>query len=385
MPEAMTTSRRYFSSRFRSPGTILADRSRRRDAWVKAPLLAGFLAAVLSGCSCEDPASVSASDARDPVTGLTQTEAGEVLVTVGKRAITLGDFVATLVRMDRFERLRYQSEAGQKKLLDEMIEVELLAQEAERRGLDKDPKVELRLQQALRDELLRTVEARLPAAEEISEREVREYYEAHRAEFKEPERRRVLLIKVGSESLAKEVLEKALKEGGGGASGAGPSGKVWAELARKYSLENAEARKGDPEEFAGDVGFVSAPKEERGRNDSVPDEARAGVFEIQKIGGVLPRLIAEGKFFYVVRLGGISPARDRTVQEADRAIRVEIRRQKFLEAEKKLEADLRKKYPVKIDEAAIEKFTAAVPAPKKDEAAPSEKRDEAASSEKKDE
>lgn len=381
MPEAMTTSRRFFSSRFRSPGRILADRSRRPSAWAIAPLLAGFFATTLSGCSCEDPASVSASDERDPVTGLTQSEAGEVLVTVGKRAITLGDFVATLVRMDRFERLRYQSEAGQKKLLDEMIEVELLAQEAERRGLDKDPKVELRLQQALRDELLRTVEARLPAAEEISEREVREYYEAHRAEFKEPERRRVLLIKVGSESLGKEVLEKALRESGSGApgagsSGAGPSGKVWAELARKYSLENSQARKGDPEEFAGDVGFVSSPKEERGQNDAVPDEARAGVFEIQKIGGVLPRLIPEGKFFYIVRLGGISPARDRTVQEADRAIRIELRRQKFLEAEKKLEADLRKKYPVKIDEAAIEKFTAAAPPQKKDQAAPSEKKDE---------
>lgn len=283
-----------------------------------------------------------------------------MLVTVGKRAITLGDYVATLVRMDRFERLRYQSEAGQKKLLDELIEVELLAQEAVRRGLDKDPKVVLRLQQAMRDELLRTVEAKLPAPEEINEREVREYYEAHRATFKEPERRRVLLIKVGSESLGKQVLEKARGRGEEGVSG-----EIWAELARKYSLENPSARQGDPEEFAGDLGFVSAPTEERGQNDAVPDDVRAGIFEIKKIGGVLPRLLEEGEFFYIVRLGGISPARDRTVKEADRAIRIEIRRQKFLEAEKKLEADLRKKYPVKMDEAAIEKFAARANSEKK--------------------
>lgn len=367
MPEAMTNSRRLFSSRFRAGAPLATDGRRQGGAWVLALACSGMFAAILSGCSCDDdPASAAADEARDPVTGLTQSEAGEVLVTVGERAITLGDYVATLVRMDRFERLRYQSEAGQKKLLDELIEVELLAQEAERRGLDKDPKVVLRLQQAMRDELLRTVEAKLPAPEQISEREVRDYYEAHRATFQEPERRRVLLIKVGSESLGKEVLEKARGDGGEGALGVA-SGKTWAELAQKYSLENPRAREGDPEEFAGDVGFVSAPKEERGGNDAVPDEARAGVFEIKQIGGVLPQLVAEGKFFYVVRLGGISPARDRTVQEADRAIRIEIRRQKFLEAEKKLEADLRQKYPVTIDEAAIEKFAAAPTEKKKDE------------------
>lgn len=364
----MTNSRRLFSSRFRAGAPLVMDARRHGGAWVLALACSGMFAVTLSGCSCEDDPASGATDAgRDPVTGLTQSEAGEVLVTVGERAITLGDYVATLIRMDRFERLRYQSEAGQKKLLDELIEVELLAQEAERRGLDKDPKVVLRLQQAMRDELLRTVEAKLPAPEQISEREVRDYYEAHRATFQEPERRRVLLIKVGSESLGKEVLEKAQGDGGEGASGAVASGKTWAELAQKYSLENSRAREGDPEEFAGDVGFVSAPKEERGGNDAVPDEARVGVFEIKQIGGVLPRLVAEGKFFYVVRLGGISPARDRTVQEADRAIRIEIRRQKFLEAEKKLEAELRQKYPVTIDESAIEKFAAAPTEKKKDE------------------
>lgn len=365
----MTPARRVFSSRFRGAFGRALFGSRRVRCAAFSLACSGILLALGTGCSCEEESALGPSEEKpDPVTGLTASEAGEVLVTVGERPITLGDFVATLVRMDRFERLRYQSETGQKKLLDELIEVELLAQEAERRGLDKDPKVVLRLEQALRDELLRAVEAELPPPEKISEREVREYYEAHRAEFQEPERRRVLLIKLGSESLAEEVLKKALGEGKKGASGA-----VWAELAQKYSLESARARALDPEEFAGDVGFVSAPKEARGQNDAVPDEARAGVFEIEKIGGVLPRLVSEGKFFYIVRLGGISPARDRTIQEADRAIRIEIRRQKFLQAEKKLEADLRAKYPVKIDEAALSQLAtpgspvAPPPEKKKDE------------------
>jgi hypothetical protein len=284
---------------------------------------------------------------RDPVTGLTPAEAKEVLVTVGERDITLGDYVATLLRMDRFERLRYQTEDRQKKLLNEMIEVELLAQEAVRRGLDQGPEVKLQMQQALRDELLRALEASLPGPEEINEREVREYYEAHRSEFKEPERRRAMLIRVGSLELAKKVTEEA----------EGASGEEWGELAREYSLDfDSATQQRFKDDFAGDVGFVSAPGNKRGENKAVPDGGREEIFKLEKVGDVVPEPVKEEEFFYVVRMGGISPARDRTVAEADRAIRLELRRQKFLAAEKKLEADLRKKYPVKIDKKAIDSF-----------------------------
>jgi hypothetical protein len=67
----------------------------------------------------------------------------------------------------------------------------LLAQEERRRGLDKDPEVELMMDQALRDELLRKIEAELPEPEKIGEREVRDYFEKHRAEFPERSTRRI--------------------------------------------------------------------------------------------------------------------------------------------------------------------------------------------------
>jgi hypothetical protein len=279
-------------------------------------------------------------------------------VKVGERSITLGDYVATLLRMDRFERLRYQSEERQKQLLDEMIQVELLAQEARRRGLDKDPEVQLGIQQALRDELLRQLEAELPPLEEISEREVREYYAAHRDEFREPERRRVLFIRLGSQKLAEKVLEEAR----------GASGKKWGQLAREYSLERNNLGAEDALELAGDVGFVSASDQKRGENEAVPSALRAAIFEVKDVGDVVPQVLEDEGFFYVARLGGISPARDRSATDADRAIRVELRRQLFIQAEKKLEADLRKKYPVSIDAQAIADF--APPSP--DDAPPPE-------------
>lgn len=298
----------------------------------------------MSGCSCERAATtLPDADERDPTTGLTPAEAAEVLVTVGEHPITLGQYAATLLRMDQFERLRYQTEERQKELLDEMIEVELLAQEARRLGLDQDAEVQLHLQQAMRDELLNRLDKRVPGPDSFSEREVRAYYDAHRSEFSEPRRHRVLAIAVDQESLATEILQKVQ----------GESGQIWAELAKKYSTLPVASGAGEAEEMAGDWGFVSQPGQERGQNAELPEALRAAIFEVEKVGEVVPHVVSAGNKHYVLRLGGVSPARERTLSEADRTIRVELRRLLFLEEEKKFEQQLRDKYPVVIDEEKI--------------------------------
>ncbi len=304
-----------------------------------------LLGPTFAGCSCEeDPQENIDDQGRDPVTGLTLAEAKEELVKVGDRSITLGDYAATLLRMDRFERLRYQTEESQKKLLEEMIEVEILAQEAKRRGLDKDPEVQLRLQQALRDEVLRKLETEQPGLETFSEREVQDYYEAHRTEFKEPERRRVQVIRTSKEATARKILESLDED---------PSGANWGKIALEYSSDRTNLGEEEAHELAGDLGFISAPGEQRGGNLKIPDEVRSAVFEVKNVGDIVSRPVEAEGYFFVVRMAGMSPARDRSLKEAERTIRVELRRLKFLEAEKKLEAELRAKYPVVIDEKAI--------------------------------
>src|SRR5579859_7637698 len=73
---------------------------------------------------------------------LTPEQAAKVLARVGDRTITLGDYVAALEHMDQFDRLRYQSSERRKELLKEMIDIELLANEARAKGYDKDPLAE---------------------------------------------------------------------------------------------------------------------------------------------------------------------------------------------------------------------------------------------------
>jgi len=310
--------------------------------WLVLVALAGF-----AGCAKKEQGTQTPSvDARDPVTGLTAAEGAEVLAKVGDRTITLGQYAASLARMDRFERLRYQSEDRQKELLDEMIKVEILAQEARRRGLADDPEVQLRVMQALRDELLLDLKRNLPKPEQLSERDVRAYYDSHKNELTEPKRHRVLVLIVGSKQLAEQVAKDAQAA----------SGQRWAELAKRYSLDRRGSQTEAAPELAGDLGFVSAPGEARGENVEVPPEVRAAVFRLSEIGQVLAEPVQAGGKYYIVRLGGISAARDRSLADADGTIRAELLRQRYLTEERALLDRLAKQYPVAVDRPLLDRL-----------------------------
>lgn len=345
----------------------------------KARLIAGLLAGVqalafFSACSKKeaDPAAPSASAAAPAPRKLTPEEAGQVLAKVGDREITLGQYVAALERMDSFERLRYQSADRRKLLLNEMIELELLAQEARRRGLHEKPETQERLRQMLRDELFRELRRGVPGPNEIPEAEVRRYYDEHKGDFNEPERRRVAHIALGNERLAKQVLEKALEALRQPSSDAGSAEKdlartsaEWGKLVATYSLDKpARALGMIPPDLAGDLGIVGAPGHSRGANPRVPEALREAVFRIAQVGEVLPEIIAAGGKFHVVRLTAKSDARARPYEEAERTIRVALVQETIKKREAELEKTLRTKYPVTLDPAGL----ATVEAPEFDSA-----------------
>jgi hypothetical protein len=56
-------------------------------------------------------------------------------------------------------------------------------------------------------------------------------------------------------------------------------------------------------------------------------------------------------------LSGLTPGHERTLAEAERQIRVELLKQKMKAQEDALDAELRKKYKVEIDEAALAKVS----------------------------
>jgi len=95
--------------------------------WV---LLVAAGASSTLGCSKKKTESAPAASSSAPSgpKPLSPELAAKTLAKVGDRVITLGEYAAALDRMDSFERMRYQSPDRRKRLLDEMVDVELLAQ-----------------------------------------------------------------------------------------------------------------------------------------------------------------------------------------------------------------------------------------------------------------
>ena len=335
--------------------------------WPRIALALGFClcAPELLGCEgcshSSEPAGAGAADAGQA--GLSRAQAAQVLARVGTRTITLGDFAAALERMDPFERIRYQTDDRRQALLDEMINVELLAREAERRGLDQKPETQELIRQYQRDELLRRVRAEVPGPSQLSNEQVQAYYQEHKADFVDPERRRAAQIVLKDAGLAARVLGEA----------AGADADRWRALVKQYNPEAAGAE-GDktaarpPIEVPGDLGMLSAPGAAGaaspaagaggaggGAGAEAPEAVRRAVFEIPQEGQVYPQPVAAGGRFYVLRLVSKLEARQRSLEEVDGAVRARLVRSLQEQAENELVKRLRQSIPVSIDEQALER------------------------------
>jgi peptidyl-prolyl cis-trans isomerase C len=317
-------------------------------------LARGFLLALaiatLLACSTRRSANQEQRDGGATTSGVGSTQAAQVLARVGSRTITVGDYVTALEHMDQFDRMRYQAPERRQELLSEMIDVMLLADEAREKGYDKDPITAQEIREILRDAMLETVREGLPTPSAIPDVEVRTYYESHKADFRDPERRRVSAIVVASEAAAKEVLEAAKKA----------SAIQWGELVRAKSAD-PRSKTAAPTDLAGDLGFVSAPGDPRGANPRIPDEVRVAIFEVASVGDVAPRPVKVGGQYYVPRLTSKTDPHERTYEEAERAIRVRLAQDKIHAKEEALVDELRKQYPVQIDEASLSEVRVDLP------------------------
>src|SRR5579871_3146670 len=107
----------------------------------RAVRLAAVLAlALVTGCDEKALQVTGSPDGGKRISAsLSPEQSAKVLAKVGDHTITLGDYVAALEHMDQFDRLRYQSPERRKELLHELVNLQLLADEAVAKGYDKDP------------------------------------------------------------------------------------------------------------------------------------------------------------------------------------------------------------------------------------------------------
>lgn len=170
-----------------------------------------------------------------------------VLAEVNGKKITVADFNQQIQRIGSEQQIPLDSPQIKQKLLDGMIKEELLKQEAEKQGLEKDPVVQKDIDAAKEQIIVRELVNRevIEKVKSVDNKELKAYYEEHKSQFPAPEQvhARHILVKTKAEAdKIKSQLDK---------------GADFAKLAMEKSEDKASGARG------GDLGFF-------GKGDMIP-------------------------------------------------------------------------------------------------------------------
>lgn len=120
--------------------------------------------------------------------------ADAVVATVAGEPITTEQVQRAMIRAGAQVSGRVDAVDEKQALLDELIRTQLLAAAGRQAGYDKDAEVVEVVNRMVADRYLRDLVAANPGKKDVSDDEVRVYYEAHKAEYTVPERARASII-----------------------------------------------------------------------------------------------------------------------------------------------------------------------------------------------
>jgi hypothetical protein len=264
--------------------------------------------------------------------------------------LTLGDVEAYLAAQPAYVQLRYNSQEKRKELVTELVRVELLSREAKRLGYDRDPEVVFAYKQQLAKRVLQSEPGEQIQASDITDADVRAYYDAHVSEFVTEAKVRASALAVDSEAKAAALRETldALR----------------AKEPRRFSAAFAEAAVQHSADLSlrqrqGDLGlFDQTGKRETGQ--PIPKAVVDAVFALQTV-GELTAVIAADDHFWVATLTDRRDRVERRFEDVQNLIRTKLFRARRDEAREafinRLEAEAR----VAVKAEALEKLPAPEP------------------------
>jgi peptidyl-prolyl cis-trans isomerase C len=165
---------------------------------------------------------------------------GPYLAKVGNVTITQADYDREFKTLPEYAQQMFSDEQGKEKFLNEIINKEMLYQEALKKGFDKTPEFQKKLEEFKKLTLVTELfEKEVISKAKVSDQEVKDYYEKHKEELVPTVQIKASHILVKSEDEAKKVLERLKK------------GEKFAEVAKAVSIDKGSAKNG------GDLGYFS--------------------------------------------------------------------------------------------------------------------------------
>jgi len=291
-----------------------------------AAIVASAPSAIAQESGMPDPDPTQPTGEPPPVVRTPEDEArrAQAVARIGEVTITLGQIEDEIARQTPFMRARYRDRAQLEELVSTLVRFELLAREAERRGMGTDSEVrEATAQSAVQQMIRRDFDERI-TVESIPQADVQAYYDAHPEEFSRAEVRRASQIVLETEEEARALVEEARSA----------DARRFRQLAQERSIDPESRQRG------GDLRYFDDHGVSPNSADPAVDEAIVRTtFALTNVGDVSDPIAvgpADGtRRWTLVKLTGLRPAEHRAVEEAGQGIRLRLwreRRQEALEA-----------------------------------------------------
>jgi peptidyl-prolyl cis-trans isomerase C len=289
---------------------------------------------------------------------LTAEQRAVVVAQIGEHAITLGEFEARLALEPPVVRSQFASVQKRKDYLQKLVQFEVLAAEARRQGLDKDPEVLEAMKQAMIRKYLQEVGQQEVQPSAVPEAELRAYYDANVGLYHKPEQVDVSHMLFKTEAQARKVADE-LKAGAEG--NAGKLVATWNDYVVRLSEDKSTAP------YLGALGPVSrtvppgASEAEVQRQQAVPQGVIEAAFAMKpfEVGPV----VHSPQGWHVLMVTSRSPAVDKSFEDVKDSIRARVvKRERDLRRQQLIES-LRTNAKVTVNDEALRLITIQPPEP----------------------
>ncbi len=257
----------------------------------------------------------------------------KVIAKIGNLSITVQDLENRINKQIPFIRKRYTDKKNMEQFIENVVDSEVLAMEAKSKGFDKNPQVLKALRKVMIHRQRQKILEERVKLSSITTDEVKAYYDKHLVEFKRPERRRAAIIVVKTKPEAEKLL-KDVQEAKGNL-------RKFQKLVKKNSID------GDTKKRGGLLPFFDKTSK------TVEKPIVDATYAMKKAGEISP-IVPVKAGFAIIRLSGISPQVDKSMEQVTMLIKKRLLKDKQQKAFKAYIDELKAKAKITVDEAKLD-------------------------------
>jgi peptidyl-prolyl cis-trans isomerase C len=263
-----------------------------------------------------------------------------VIAKVGSTEIKDSDIDAILSQIPEPYRARYETPDAKREIIEKMAEVKMMALEAKKKGIDKKPATKLKLEYIGDQILARDLEESVVENIKVSDADITKYYNDNKDKYASGPRVKVRHILVATEPEAKAILAQ-LK-----------NGADFSKLAKEKSKCPSGQR-------GGDLGWVT-----QGRMDPAFEKA---AFALKK--GQMSGIVKSSFGYHIIICDDVETKKEKPLAEVKQQIERQLQREKRDEVVNKLKEEVKKDFPIAINEDYFKKAQEEAVKKEKEEAA----------------